>query len=43
METRIRIRKEAELRCEREKAEVYHKMDLDQVKAETQQRVAMSK
>ena len=29
METRIRIRNEAELKAEREKAEVYHKMDID--------------
>jgi hypothetical protein len=35
METRVRIRKEAEIRAEREKAEVYHKIDVDQVKAET--------
>jgi hypothetical protein len=29
MEARITLRKDAELRTEREKFEVYHKMDLD--------------
>lgn len=29
MEARVRIRNEAELKAEREKAEVYHKMDID--------------
>lgn len=29
MENRLRIRKEAELRGERERAEVYHKMDVE--------------
>jgi hypothetical protein len=29
MEARVRIRKEAELRSERERVEVYHNMDVD--------------
>jgi hypothetical protein len=34
MEQRIRQKWEAELRSEREKTEVYHNMDLDQVKVD---------
>ena len=39
MEQRIRQKWEGELRSEREKSEVYHKMDIDQVKIVAQQQI----
>jgi hypothetical protein len=43
MEIRLRSRKEAEGRDERERAETYHKMDCEQVKVQTMARTSMCK
>jgi hypothetical protein len=43
MEASIRLRKDAEVKDHREKVEIYHQMDVNQIKAETDKRITMFK